>query len=117
MVIPHLSIFEFEGDKIKNVTTYSDKFSGMIATGMIPAPEMPNLVPSANVPDPEATGLSPIEANTELVNRWNSQDAVSVAKMSHADYQIYAGPLGAHLDRVAMMALNEIIIRHSRIYR
>lgn len=108
VVIPHLSIFEFEGDKIKKVTTYNDRFSGMIATGMIPAPDMPNLVPSTEVPDPEASGLSPMEANTDLVNRWNSQDAASVAKMDHTDFMIYAGPLNANLDRSAMMALNEL---------
>jgi hypothetical protein len=108
VVIPHLSIFEFEGDKIKKVTTYNNSFSAMIATGMIPAPEIPNLVPSGNVPDPEATGLSPMEANAELVNRWNSHDAADLARMDHADYQIYAGPLDATLDRVAMTALNEL---------
>jgi len=108
VVIPHLSIYEYEGDKIKNVTTYNDRFPGMITSGMIPAPEKPGLVPSVTVPEPESTGLSPIEANAELVMRWNSQDAANVAKMDHADFQIYAGPLNAHLDRAAMMALNEL---------
>lgn len=108
VVIPHLSIFEFEGDKIKKVTSYNNRFSSMIALGMIPAPEMPNLVPSVKVPDPEPTGLSPMEANAELVKRWNNQDAANAAKMDHADYQIYAGPLDAHLDRVAMTAMNEL---------
>jgi steroid delta-isomerase-like uncharacterized protein len=108
VIIPHLSIYEFEGDKIKKVTSYNDKFSSMIALGQIPAPEVPPLVPSVKVPDPEPTGLSPLEANTELLRRWNSHDAANVAMMDHADFQIYAGPLGTHLDRVAMTAMNEL---------
>jgi len=108
VVIPHLSIYEYEGDKIMKVTTYNDRFPGMIATGLIPAPAIPKLVPSAAVPAPEPTNLSPMEANAELIARWNSRDAAHVAKMDHTDFQIYAGPLGTHLDRAAMMAMNEL---------
>lgn len=105
---PHLDIYEFEGDKIRKATTYSDAAGQMIQLGVMPAPDMPALVPSIVVPDPEPTGLSHIEANTELVARWNSHDAASVAKMDHADARIFAGPLGTHLDRAAMMAMNEL---------
>jgi len=108
VVIPHLSIYEYEGDKIKKVTTYNDRFPGMIATGMIPAPEMPNLVPSVTVPDPEPTGLSAMEADAELVVRWQNRDPSLVAKMCGADYSTFAGPLGMQLDRVEMTALNEM---------
>jgi hypothetical protein len=106
--IPHISIYEFEGDKIKKVTSYNDRLSTMVTLGQVSAPEMPPLVPSVNVPDPEPTGLFPMEANAELIRRWNSHDAAGAARMNRADYQIFAGPLGTHLDRVAMTAMNEL---------
>jgi steroid delta-isomerase-like uncharacterized protein len=71
------------------------------------APPMPDLTPSADVPDAEPTGLSPLEANAGLIRRRNSHDAVEVAKMDHADVQIFAHPLGMYVDRAQMMALNE----------
>jgi steroid delta-isomerase-like uncharacterized protein len=108
VVSSHISIYDFEGDKIKQVTSYKDNLSDMVQRGQMPAPDMPKLVPSGTVPDPELTGLSPMEANAELIARWNSRDAAHVTRMIHADYQIYAGPLGTHLDRVAMTAMNEL---------
>ena len=108
VVSSHISIYDFEGDKIKQVTSYKDNMSDMVQRGQMPAPDVPKLVPSSTVPAPEPTGLSPMEANTELIARWNSRDAAHVAKMVQADFQIYAGPLGTHLDRAAMMAMNEL---------
>lgn len=105
---PHLSIYDFEGEKIKRVTSYKDNLSDMVQLGMMEAPQTPSLVPSAEVPDPEPTNLSALEANAELIARWNSHDAAAVAKMDHADVQIFAGPLGTEIDRAAMMALNEM---------
>ncbi len=107
VIIPHISIYDFAGDKIKKVTSYNDRAGSMILRGEMPVPEMPDLVPSGDVPDPEPTGLSPLEANAELIRRWNSGDAVAVAKMDHADVQIFAHPLGMYVDRAQMMALNE----------
>jgi hypothetical protein len=49
-----------------------------------------------------------VEANAEFIRRWNSHDVADAARMNRADYQIFAGPLGAHLDRVAMAAMNEL---------
>ena len=108
VTIPHISIYDFEGDKIKKVTSYNDRFSSMVALGQIPAPEMPDLVPTIVVPDPEPTGLSPMEADVELVARWQNHDAAQMAKMCHADFMVFAGPLGTKLDRVAMTAMNEL---------
>ena len=108
VVIPHLSIYEFEGDKIKKVTSYNDRLSTMVALGQVPVPEMPPLVPSIDVPDAEPTGLSPMEADAELVARWQKHDASLVAKMCQADYSTFAGPLGMQLDRIEMTALNEL---------
>ncbi len=107
VVIPHLSIYDFADGKIKKVTSYNDRLPLMVAGGQMPAPEMPDLVPSGTVPSPAATGLAPLEANAELIRRWNDHDAAEVAKMDRADVQIFAHPLGMHVDRMQMMALNE----------
>lgn len=108
ITIPHISIYEFSGGKIKKVTSYNDRFAILITLGQVPPPDMPDLVPSINVPDPEPTGLPPAEADVELVTRWQSHDAAEVAKMIHSDYLTFAGPLGQQLDRPAMTALNEL---------
>jgi predicted ester cyclase/ketosteroid isomerase-like protein len=105
---PHLSIYDFEGDKIKRETVYKDNLSDNVQTGKMPAPVMPELVPSFTLPDAEPTGLSPMEANTEHVSRWNSHDAALVAKIYHADVQVYVGPLGTDVDRAALTAINEM---------
>jgi len=108
MYWPHLDIIEFEGDKIKKVTTYGDELIQMIQLGFMPAPEMPPLVPSIEVPEPEAPGLSPLEATAHVIDLWNSHDAASVAKMYDSSARILIGPLATWLDRTQVMALNEM---------
>ena len=108
VVIPHISIYDLEGDKIKKVTSYNDRLGSMVMRGEVDAPEVPDFVPSVTMPDPEPTGLSPVEAHAEHIQRWNSYDAVSMAQIYHADCRIFVGPLGMELDRTAMTALNEM---------
>jgi predicted ester cyclase len=107
MISPHVDIYELEGEKIKRVTTYGDNLNVAVLLGQIPAPEIPDLSPVGEVPDAQATGMSPLEANAELIRRWNSHDAALVAEMDQAEATIFAGPLEMVLDRVEMMALNE----------
>lgn len=108
---PHLDVFEFDGTKIKRLMSYGDYASIMVQLGWAPAPEMPSLVPSVEVPDPEPTGLSPLEANAELVRRWNSHDAALAAKMDRADATLFVGPMGMSLNRVQLAAVNELYFR------
>ena len=49
---PHIDIFEYEGDKIKRLTTYIDISRILIQLGTMPAPELPELKPSFELPDP-----------------------------------------------------------------
>jgi steroid delta-isomerase-like uncharacterized protein len=107
-VWPHLDIYEFEGEKIKRLMSYGDYAGILIQLGMAPAPEPIEFKPSFELPDPEPTGLSPLEANAELVARWNSHDVAGTAKMGHADSSYFAGPLGVPLNRVETAALNEM---------
>ena len=66
--LPHIDIYEFEGDKIKRAASYLDATSVMIQLGVVPTPDMPTLVPSFTLPDAEPTGLSPMEADVEHMN-------------------------------------------------
>ena len=107
-VFAHLDIYEFEGDKIKRLTSYGDYASVLVQLGLTAVPQAPDLTPSIEVPDPEPTGLSPLEANADNIVRWNSHDAASVTQVYANDLQLFVGPMGATLDRAAMTALNEI---------
>ena len=105
---PHIDIFEFNDDKIERVTTYLDAASVMIQLGVIPAPEMPELIPSFTLPDSEPTCLVPLEANTEAIARWNSHNMPHYAKMLHPNFEVFAGPVGITLDRNAWVAMSEL---------
>jgi ketosteroid isomerase-like protein len=106
---PHLDIYEFEGDKIKKATTYADSAGEMIQLGAMPAPEMPELVPSFTLPDPEPTGLSPVEADIEEIARYNGDDIAHYAKMFRSDAQLFVGPLGTIVDRNEWIAIVEML--------
>jgi steroid delta-isomerase-like uncharacterized protein len=107
---PHIDIYDFEGDKIKRMTTYYDVLGLMIQLGIMPAPEMPPLVPSFTLPDPEPTGLSPLEANAEMLARWNAHDMTGLAKMVHPEAQIMESAFGM-ADRDTFIASSELLFQ------
>ncbi|MCF7975155.1 MAG: ester cyclase [Phycisphaerae bacterium] len=74
----------------------------------MPAPESVELAPSIEVPSPEPTGLSPMDADLEYINRWNEHDITYIAKMYHADMTVFIGPFGMTVDRNQATAMNEI---------
>lgn len=109
VVIPHLSIYEFENDKIKRVTSYNDRAGIAVQLGQMPAPALPELVPSFALPDAEPTGLSPVEADIEHMARYNGSGNVSYyAQMLHPDAQIFVCPLGRTVNRDEWIALHEM---------
>jgi steroid delta-isomerase-like uncharacterized protein len=105
---PHVDIYEFEGDKIRQLTTYADMTTLLLQLGFLEAPEMPELVPSFTLPDAEPTGLTPFQASREGIARWNSHDLEHYAKMLHPDLTVFAGPLGMELGRDAWVAMSEL---------
>jgi steroid delta-isomerase-like uncharacterized protein len=107
-VWPHVDIYEFEGDKIKRLTTYADHAGVFIQMGALPAPIMPDLTPSIDLPVVEPTGLSPLEANAEYIARWNSHDPALVAKMYHQEASFFFAPLGVPVGRSETTAMNEM---------
>ena len=102
--VPHLSISEFEGDKIKKTTVYLDNVTFMIVVGLMPPPELPPLVPSFTLPDPEPTGLSPVDMAMKMTEVWNSHDMIAIAKHYSQDVDALLVPLGVPLSRDALMA-------------
>ena len=109
--MPHIDIYEFDGNKIKRSATYGDMATVMIQLGVIPVPEMPPLVPSFTLPDAEPTGLSPSEAVAEMIARWNSHDLAELAKILHQDMVFFGAGLPAAVDRNGYIAVNEMIFQ------
>jgi len=106
--MPVLDIFEYEGNKVKKVTTYLDVVSIMVQLGLMPAGELPPLEPSFTLPDPEPTGLAPLQAQEESMSRWNSGDLALWAKMFRLDADIFYNVLGIPVNRDAGVALQSI---------
>jgi len=105
-----LHIWEFEGDKVKQVTEYLDMASMLMQIGAMPAAELDPalLVPSFPLPEAEPTGLAPLEADTEARSRWNSRDLSFYAKVVHTNAEILIAPLGLMLNRDAYVASQEL---------
>ena len=101
-----LIIYEFVGNQLVRETQYADMASLMIQLGVMPAPTIPPLVPSFTLPDPEPTGLSPLEADAEFGARMNRHDAAGIAKMIHPEAKFVSG--GIPLDRQGYVALSEL---------
>ena len=105
---PHLTIQEYEGGKIKRVTHYLDYITVFVQIGLMPPPpELPPLTPSFALPDPEPSGLAPVPAEAEAMSRWNAHDAAALAKIIHADAEIFMATLGATIDRATYIAFTE----------
>jgi steroid delta-isomerase-like uncharacterized protein len=108
--LPHVDVYEFEGDKIKKITTYIDMASLMIQLGVMPAAQLDPalLVPSFTLPEAEPTGLGPVESEAEGQRRWNSHDLFNMAKGVHPDAEILIAPLGVTLNRAGYIASQEL---------
>ena len=104
---PHLTIFEFEGEKEKHLTTYFDMITFMTNSGLMEPSELPPLEPSIELPDPEPTGLSPIQGAREIVRRWNTHDISLYAQMIRPDATLTQ--LGMPMDRDTYVAAMEAI--------
>ena len=104
----HMDIYEFEGGKIKRATTYDDAVSLMIQLGVMPGSELPPLAPSFELPDPEPTGLAPLEAYAEQTARWNSADLSHWTKMIRPDADLLLAPLMIPLNRATYIASQEL---------
>ena len=105
-----LHIWEFEGDKVKQVTEYLDIAGMLMQIGVMPSAELdPSLlIPSFPLPDAEPTGLAPLEANAEATSRWNTHDLSYYSKVLHTDAEILVAALGLKLNREGFVASQEL---------
>ena len=108
--LPLIAVLDCEGDKIKRLTAYADASTEMMQFGLAPIPTMPELVPSFVLPDPEPTELTPMDAQAEVLARWNSQDLVGYAKMFRPDAECFLAPVGMATDRKAQVAMEELYL-------
>jgi steroid delta-isomerase-like uncharacterized protein len=106
--MPFLFLLDFEGDKMKHCIEYLDYVSFLVELGVSPPSDPLVLEPSFELPDPEATGLSPVDAAEELFSRFNSHDPVNYAKILQADVEGLIAPLGIPLDRSSLVAAVEL---------
>ncbi len=106
--MPHIDLYEFEGTKIKRAATYGDMAGVMMQLGVMPPAQMPNLVPSFPIPDPEPSGLSPMAAAKECQARWNKHDLAANARMQHATDDIFFAPFGIPINRSQYAAMQEL---------
>jgi steroid delta-isomerase-like uncharacterized protein len=107
----HLNIVEFEEDKVKRITTYLDNATVLVQLGIMPAPELPELKPSFSLPNPEPTGLAPVEAEIEIESRFTHHNLAEVAKMVHPDAEIRFSTLGMMpMNRDTYAAVLELIL-------
>jgi len=104
----HVDIYEFEGNQIKRIKTYDDGVTHLVGMGAMAAPELPALVPSAPLPDPVPTALSPAEQATQMAAVWNTHDLASYSKYLKKEANIMVVALGIPLDRDGFIASQEV---------
>ncbi len=104
----HIDVFELDGLKIKKLWGYGDIQTVFVEGGVMPAPEYPPFIPSFDTPAPEATGLSPMDANTEALSRFNARDPQSWIKMVAEGADLFIGVLRQPLTRTELAAILEI---------
>ena len=109
--VPHIDIWEIEDGKVKRATTYVDMAQLMMAFGVMPVPELPEFKPSFVLPDPEPSGLSPVETIAELDRIWNAHDLATYAKMFRKDAEIVIATLGVPMNRDAFIASQEMYMQ------
>ena len=87
--IPHLCVKDYNEElKASKLTIYVDSADELIQAGLMPPRSLGDMTPSFPLPEPEATGLSPMEASAELMARLNSGDLTNAAKMLRNDVDV-----------------------------
>jgi hypothetical protein len=106
---PHIDIWEFEGNRVNRLTTYVDVASMLMKVGALPASELPPLEPSFELPDPEPTGMTPLQANAETFVRFNTHDLAEYVKLFREDAVARYSSLNMMpLSRAQFVALQEL---------
>ena len=107
LLFPHLGVFELEGNRIFRYLVYQDYLGILVQLGVVPAPELPVLVPSFDVPTPEPSGLSALATVEQAISLWNAHDLSGLLRLVAADADIYFNVFGAPLTRDQYAASQE----------
>jgi predicted ester cyclase len=104
-----MDIVEMKGNKLKVKTTFGDGASMKVALGLIEPPlPLPPSTTTTTIPNPQPTGLVPLQAQDKFQVRWNKHDLSSIAEMLHADAKILVSPLLDPVDRNAYIGWQEL---------
>jgi predicted ester cyclase len=109
ITIFHMDIVEMKGNKLKVKTTFGDGASMKVALGLIEPPlPLPPSTTTTTIPNPQPTGLVPLQAQDEFQSRWNKHDLSSLAEMLHSNAEILVSPLLDPVDRNAYVGWQEL---------
>ena len=110
----HADIIEYEGFKMKVMTTFADGAVGSVALGLIepplPAPPLPCQRTWRKV-EIIKTDMKLMDAHMESQARWNSHDLDSLATMIHQDARILISPIYDYVTGDGFIAWMEIMFQ------
>lgn len=107
LLFPHLGVFELEGNRIYRYLVYQDYLGILVQLGVVPAPELPVLVPTFDVSAPEPSGLSALATVEQAISRWNAHDLSGLLRLVADDADIYFNVFGTSLTRDQYAASQE----------
>jgi len=103
----HICLLDFSGPKPWKITVYLDYGASLIQAGVMPPRNLGDMIPSFPLPAPEETGLAPMEASAELLERLNSHNLSSVAKMLRRDVSVWYPLIGRTANRSELIDIHE----------
>ncbi len=103
----HICAHDFEGGKMKRLTVYMDYAIEQIQSGAMPQRNLGDMIPSFPLPAPAGTGLNPMEASAEFLERLNSHDLSNVAKMIQTDVDVWFPFIGRTSNRRELIDIHE----------
>jgi hypothetical protein len=106
----HICAFDLENGMIKRHTIYMDYAWEMIQSGVMPPRNLGDMIPSFPLPEPEPTGLTPMEASAELLTRLNFHDLSSMAKMLSLDADLWFSFIGRTASRPEFVDIHEQMV-------
>ena len=107
----HMDLVEMEGDKMKVKRSYGDGALMKAALNKIEPPFIKPIAATMSVPAPKSHGLNPMDAQHELLKRWNEQNLAGLAEMLHADAEILVSPLYSPVDRNSYIGWQELFLK------
>ena len=103
----HICAHDFDEGKMTRLVVYLDYAIEQIQSGAMPPRNLGDMIPSFPLPELEATGLAPMEASAELLERFNSHDLASVAEMIQYNANVWFSFIGRTANRRELISIHE----------